>query len=318
VPTLARSTDLTPSRERIAAFASHRWRLAESLWTEFGLRAQRTATQDTTSKEWIYDPRLSLRWQWLPSTALRAHWGRFHQTDEVHELKIEDGRTEFPEAQRSDHFIVGADHELSNGLGLRLEWFRKSQGDPRPRFENLLDPLSLLPEIAPDRVAVAPSAADIRGAELSARHGDDALTWWGALIWSEARDGIEGERVARSWDQQWAVTAGVDWLRGDWRFGAVATSHEGWPTTLVDETGLGERNVARFSTRGALDLRAEYRRPLEVGSLSISFEVTNAVNIGNTCCRELVAVDGGGTTTFTTKKSDWLPMVPSIAVLWEF
>jgi hypothetical protein len=87
----------------------------------------------------------------------------------------------------------------------------------------------------------------------------------------------------------------------------------------VDENGLGERNAARFSTRGALDLRAEYRRPLEVGSLSVSFEVTNAVNIGNTCCRELIAVDdGAGNTSFMTEKSDWLPIVPSVGVLWEF
>ncbi len=318
-PSLARETRLTPSRERIAAFASHRWQVVDSLVSELGLRAQRTATQDTTSKEWIYDPRLSVRWQLLPSTALRAHWGRFHQTDEVHELKVEDGLTEFPEAQRSDHFIVGADHELSNGLALRLEWFRKLQADPRARFENLLDPMSALPEIAPDRVMVAPRSAEIRGSELSARHAGDQFTWWGAVAWSEARDGIDGRHVARSWDQNWAVTAGFDWLRGNWRFGAVANSHQGWPTTRVDETGLGERNAARFPTRAALDLRAEYRRELQIGSLAVTFEVTNAVNVGNTCCYELIPVeDGAGNTTFTTKSSDWLPVVPSVGVLWEF
>ncbi|MND00436.1 hypothetical protein D3C83_190540 [compost metagenome] len=62
-PALERSADLTPSRERLAMFASHRWQLADSLVSELGLRAQRTATQGTSSKEWIYDPRLSLRWQ---------------------------------------------------------------------------------------------------------------------------------------------------------------------------------------------------------------------------------------------------------------
>ncbi len=318
-PSLVRTADMTPSRERIAMFVSHRWQLADALVSELGLRAQRTATQGTTSKEWIYDPRISLRWQPWPSTALRAHWGRFHQTDEVHELKVEDGLTEFPEAQRSDHFIVGAEHELANGMALRLEWFRKSQGDPRPRFENLLDPMAALPEIAPDRVIVAPRSAQIRGSELSLRGTDGDLGWWGAVTWSEARDGVDGGHVPRSWDQEWALTAGVDWVHGDWRFGAVATSHQGWPTTRLDETGLGPRNAERFPTRGALDLRAEWRPPLAVGSLSVTFEVTNAVNIGNTCCSELVAVeDGAGNTTFTTKRSDWLPVVPSVGVLWEF
>lgn len=318
-PALERMADLTPSRERMAMFAGHRWQLFDTLVSEIGLRAQRTATQGTTSKEWIYDPRLSLRWQLRPSTALRAHWGLFHQTDEVHELKVEDGVAEFPEAQRSEHFIVGADHELADGLALRLEWFRKSQGDPRPRFENMLDPMSVLPEIAPDRIMIAPRSAEIRGSELSLRHTGNEFSGWGTVTWSEARDGIDGAHVPRSWDQAWAVTVGLDWVRGYWRFGAVATSHAGWPTTSVDETGLGERNAERFSTRGALDLRVEYRRPLQVGSLSVSFEVTNAVNIGNTCCTELVAVeDGAGNTTFSTKTSDWLPVVPSIGVLWEF
>jgi hypothetical protein len=318
-PSFTRQSDLTPSRERIALFASHRWQVLDSLVSELGLRAQRNATEGTSDKEWIYDPRLGVRWQLLPSTSLRAHWGRFHQTDEVHELKVEDGLTEFPEAQRSDHFIVGADHELPDGLVLRLEWFRKSQSDPRPRFENLLDPMSALPEIAPDRVAVAPRSAEIRGTELSVRHAGADFTWWGSVAWSEARDDIEGRRVPRSWDQSWAVTAGIDWLRGNWRLGAVANTHRGWPTTRIDEGVLGERNAERFDTRAALDLRAEYRRPLQVGSLSVTFEVTNAVNIGNACCYELIAVDdGSGNVGFTTRESDWLPVVPSIGVLWEF
>jgi hypothetical protein len=287
--------------------------------SELGLRAQRNATRGTSEKEWIYDPRLGVRWQVLPSTSLRAHWGRFHQTDEVHELKVEDGLTAFPEAQRSEHFIVGADHELSGGLLLRLEWFRKAQGDPRPRFENLLDPMSALPEIAPDRVEVAPRSAQIRGTELSVRHAGVDFSWWGSVAWSESRDGIDGSRVPRSWDQTWAVTAGIDWLRGNWRLGAVANTHRGWPTTRIEDGVLGERNAERFPTRAALDLRAEYRRPLQVGSLAVTFEVTNAVNIGNACCYELVAVDdGSGSAGFTTEESDWLPVVPSIGVLWEF
>ncbi|MGH8204182.1 MAG: TonB-dependent receptor plug domain-containing protein [Steroidobacteraceae bacterium] len=316
---LSRVSSLTPSRERGALFAAHRWQVLDSVVSELGLRAQRTATQGTTTKEWLFDPRLSVRWQVFPSTALRAHWGRFHQTDEVHELKVEDGLTAFPEAQRSDQFIVGADHQLANGLALRLEWFRKLQSDPRPHFENLLDPMSVLPEIAPDRVEVAPLSSEVRGAEFTARHSGDAFSWWTTLAWSEAWDGVAGRRVPRSWDQSWAATAGLDWIRGNWRLGAVATSHRGWPTTIINDDRLGPRNDARFPARAALDLRAEYRRPLAVGSLSVSFEVTNAVSVGNTCCYELLrSDDGAGGVAFSTRESDWLPIVPSFGVLWEF
>jgi len=317
--TLARATALNPDRERIALFGAYRWRISRDLITELGLRAQRTITRGTTAENWLYDPRFNFRWQIAPATSLRAHWGRFHQTDEVHELKVEDGLTAFPQAQRSEHTIIGLDHRFEGGLALRVEGFRKRQSEPRPHFENLLDPMSLIPEIAPDRVMVAPASAQIRGVELSLILEESEYTWWTSLAWSDAWDRVEGQRVSRSWDQTWAATVGADWTRGTWRFAAVAGARRGWPTTRVLDTALGERNATRFPTRAFLDLRAERRRPLTTGSLALTFELTNAVNIGNNCCSELVVADDGtGGVIFSTRKSDWLPLVPSVGVLWEF
>ncbi|HEU0225560.1 MAG TPA: TonB-dependent receptor [Steroidobacteraceae bacterium] len=317
--TLSRAATISPRRERVALFATHRWQIGRDLISELGLRTQRTLTEGATTENWSYDPRVNLRWEISPTTSLRAHWGRFHQTDEVHELKVEDGLAEFPDAQSSDHFIVGLDHRLASGLGMRLEWFRKLQTEPRPHFENLLDPLSLVPEVAPDRVMIAAQSADIRGAELSLVSESRQLGWWASFAWSEAKDIIDGRRVPRSWDQSWAVTAGIDWTRGDWRLGAVAAARRGWPTTAVLATSLGARNAARFPTRVGLDLRAEYRRPLAVGRLAVTIEVTNALNLGNACCQELMSSPGdAGGVIFASKRSDWLPVVPSIGVLWEF
>ncbi len=315
----SRATFLTPSRERFALYAAHRWQILEPLVSEIGMRAQKTITTGDDAEDWRFDPRLNLRWQFRPATSIRVHWGRFHQTDEVHELKVEDGLAAFPEPQRSDQLIVGVDHRLNNDLGLRFEAFRKLQSDPRPHFENLLDPMSLVSEIAPDRIQVAPLAAEVRGAEISLVSEGHDLNWWLGLAWSEALDSLGGIQVPRSWDQTWAVTAGADWIRGNWRFGAVAGSHRGWPTTRVDGSMLGSRNADRFPIRATLDLRAEYRKPLSVGSLAVTFEISNAVNVGNACCQRLIPEDdGSGGTTFETKETDWLPIVPSIGVLWEF
>lgn len=317
--TLARAATISPHRERLSIFATHRWQIGRDLIAELGLRSQRTLTEGATTENWSYDPRVNLRWEISASTRLRAHWGRFHQTDEVHELKVEDGITSFPEAQTSDHFIVGLDHRFASGPDIRLEWFRKLQTEPRPHFENLLDPLSVVPEVAPDRVMIVPQSADIRGAELSLVSEWRALGWWASLAWSEAKDIVAGRRLPRSWDQSWAVTAGFDWTRGDWRYGAVAAAHRGWPTTRVLPTSLGQRNAARFPSRVGLDLRAEYRRPLPLGRLAVTIEVSNALNVGNACCQELVpSPDGSGGVVFASRRSDWLPVVPSVGVLWEF
>ncbi|MBX3702652.1 MAG: TonB-dependent receptor [Steroidobacteraceae bacterium] len=316
---LSRAAAISPKRERLALFATHRWRLGDSLVSELGLRTQRTVTANSTTEEWLPDPRVSLRWEVADGTSLRAHWGRFHQTDEVHELKVEDGLTAFPEAQRSDHFIAGFDHRFADGLAMRLEWFRKLQSDPRPHFENLLDPLSVVPEVAPDRVMIVPQSADIRGAELSLVSESRELGWWASLAWSEAKDIVAGRRVPRSWDQSWAVTAGFDWTRGDWRLGAITSARRGWPTTRVLPASLGERNAARFPSRIGVDLRAEYRRPLAAGRLAVTIEVTNALNVGNSCCQQLVPTsDGADGVVFASRRSDWLPVVPSVGVLWEF
>jgi outer membrane cobalamin receptor len=316
---LSREIELRPERERLSLFATHRWQPSRHWVTELGLRAQRTITDDTTTEAWLYDPRVSLRWQIASATSLRVHWGHFHQTDEVHELKVEDGLTAFPAAQRSDHLIFGINHRLSGGLALRLEGFRKHQPIPRPRFENMLDTLTVIPELAPDRVLVAPGSTQMNGVELSVTSEEFDATRWLSVAWSDAADLEDGHRVLRSWDQTWAITAGVDRIRGQWHLGAIASAHRGWPTTRVDESGLGDRNRARLSTYATLDLRAEYRRPLTIGSLALTFELTNALDRNNFCCSELIATDdGGGNTTFDTRKREWLPILPSIAVLWEF
>ncbi len=51
--------------------------------------------------------------------------------------------------------------------------------------------MTVLPEIGPDRVEVAPNSAEVRGAEVSAIAEGPELTWWAGLTWSEAWDGVE-------------------------------------------------------------------------------------------------------------------------------
>ena len=318
-PVQSRQIELDPGRERVSLFVTHRWQMTDELVSELGLRAQRTITDDTTTEDWLYDPRLGLRWQLADATSLRLHWGRFHQTDEVQELKVEDGLTAFPRAQRSDHLIVGVDHRLPGGAALRIEGFRKLQSAPRPRYENLLDTLTLMPEIAPDRVLIAPKSAEMRGIELSVTSEEVDATRWLSVSWSDAVDHIDGQSVPRSWDQTWAVTAGIDRVHGYWRLGAIANAHSGWPATEVEDSSLGGRNREHLPLFASLDLRAEYRRPLAVGSLALTFELTNALNRRNACCSELTAQqDSNGDTIFGTRERHWLPILPSIGVLWEF
>ena len=214
-PGFERSLRAEPTQRRFAVFASQRWKLGERWMPEIGLRMQEIHVGAMRERTW--DPRIGIRWEVRPRTGLRAHWGRFHQADEVHELAIADGVSEFTRAQRSEHLILGLEHRFTNGVQLRAEAFRKQQQHPRTRFENLLSPIEVFAEIAPDRASVAPDAAEMRGLEFSLALERDSWRAWSAISVARALDELGVDEVPRSWDQRLSWTTGIDWRRGQWR-----------------------------------------------------------------------------------------------------
>lgn len=317
------SIAVAPQRRELAGYVSHRWRVTTAVSTEIGLRLQRESGLGLEPIA-LADPRAALRWSLAPETQLRVAWGRFHQADEVFQLRVEDGMTAFESPQRSEHLIVGVDHRLGNGVALRLEAYRKTQSEPRQRFENLINPLTYFPELAPDRVRIGPDHGELRGVELSAEHRGEPWSWWASYTYADAIDEMGGIEVPRSWDQLHAVKVGVQWLRGRWEWGGSAQLHSGWHTTPLYSTGggttvLGARNSQQLPTFASLDLRLAYTRKLPGGELKLTAELTNATNHSNACCREL-AVTGspGGPPQFVTETTSTLPILPFLSVHWRF
>ena len=54
-------------------------------------------------------------------------------------------------------------------IDLRVEAYRKRYSHLRPRFENFLNEVVILPELKPDRIRLAPAQARADGVELSLR-----------------------------------------------------------------------------------------------------------------------------------------------------
>ncbi|HEU4779436.1 MAG TPA: TonB-dependent receptor, partial [Steroidobacteraceae bacterium] len=316
-----RSLTLSPDERRAAIFVSQRWRLGERWMPEIGLRVQEMRVGGVRERTW--DPRFSVRWEIRPRTGLRAHWGRFHQADDVHELAVPDGVTEFARAQRSDHLILGIEHRLTNGVQLRAEVFRKQQRHPRARFENLMNPIEVFAEVAPDRVRVAPDEAEMRGVELSIALERESWRGWSSVSVARALDEFGTDEVPRSWDQRLAWTSGIDWRRGQWRVGGAATIRSGWPITPIgyDTDGdaiLGSRNADRLPAFATLDFRVEYRRPLAVGSLAVALEVSNVTNRRNQCCLDVEVEDiDTPEESIVAEKMYWPRLLPSLSIEWE-
>jgi outer membrane receptor protein involved in Fe transport len=329
---VARATRVAPQGGSYGAYVADRWTLAEGTVLEWGLRWDDQTYTGITSDSQL-SPRLSVLHRVGERTDLRLSWGRYHQSQGIQELQIEDGITDFWPAQSADQWIAGLQHRFTNGSELRLEIFRKDVHEIRPRFENLYDPLALIPELQPDRARLDPSSARAEGAELSLGRSEGPWHWWASYTWSRASDRIDGRREYRSWDQRHSVQGGLGWSNESWDVTMAANVHSGWPTTdlFLVEDGLdpdgepeyvvvpGPRNALRHDRFESVDLRFSRRFAVKRGTLSVFLEVSNLLNRDNVCCRDWdIAERPDGTPELELSLDYWLPRLPAIGILWEF
>ncbi|HEX7061035.1 MAG TPA: TonB-dependent receptor [Woeseiaceae bacterium] len=331
-PSETRAVDTAPRGSQFAGYTELRVRPWPALTLDVGLRWDQQ-TYTTASDDEQISPRFNLLWRLGRGTDLRLAWGRYYQAQEINELQVTDGVLGFHPAQRARHLVVSFARRFPAGPELRIEGYRKRYDNLMPRFENVFDPLVLIPELKIDRARIDADRALAEGVEVTlSGEGDDALAWWASYTWSRSIDVIAGEDVPRSWDQTHAVTAGVsrDWRA--WSFSAAVIARTGWPKTLLlaepvqrpDGTadlalGIGPRNGSRHDFFGSLDLRVSRRFDLPKGELTTFAEVTNATNRSNPCCTDYsVGEDEDGDPALLADEGSWLPIVPSLGIIWRF
>lgn len=330
-PTTEIDTHLDPEGTASNIYVADRIQVIDPLVVELGLRWDR--------QSWIRDDQLSPRVNFLYSlgehTALRAAWGRFYQSQRLNELQVEDGVEEFYPTQLANHWLFSIEHSFSPGLASRLELYRKDLSDLRPRYENLFSPIQLFPEAEADRVLIAPDQGLVRGLEIVFKGAPGPrFSWWSSLVLARAEDEIDGEWQPRSWDQEIALTLGVNFiLPHRWSLSLAGIYHSGWPTTpvtgevVVNEDGedvvepvVGTRNSARYPPYARIDLRVSKLFPTLRGGWTVYLEVINLANRKNVCCTEdfQYEIEPGGSVTVTPEYQYWAPIVPSIGVGWQF
>lgn len=322
---------LRPAGTSLAAYAAYRFRPLERLAAEIGARWDRQTYTDDNR----LSPRFNAVWRPAERSELRLAWGRFTQSQRIHELDVEDGETEFHDAETAEQRELSFRQGLAAGLQLRVDLYDHRLSDLRPRYENLWEPIELFPETSPDRVRVAPAEARLRGIELLLRGGlTRPLYWWVGYTLSSADDVIDGRDVPRSWDQTHAGKFLVGYRRENrWSLSLSGTLHTGWPTTpvlpgvktasngsTVIEPVPGERNSERFTTYARLDFKGRRGFALPRGRLWLTLEVLNLTDHDNPCCLNDVFFDprSDGTIEVTTDYGDWLGTTPLASVSWEF
>jgi outer membrane cobalamin receptor len=332
-PLVVRSIETSPEGSQYAGYIESRWRPSTRFFVDVGLRWDKQ-TYTIADHDDQFSPRLNVLYLLGDKTELRLGFGRFYQAQEINELQVGDGLTEFLPAQRARHIVATLSHGFASGVDLRLEVYRKSYDSLIPRYENVFNSLVLIPELQIDRTRIDADSAIAEGAEIMVsgqNNGNDVL-WWASYTWSEVVDSIGVGKAPRSWDETNTFKAGLNWDWGIWNLSAAGIVHTGWPKTeLISETitqpdGSEEliasttaRNSSRHDIFHSLDIRISRDFDVSKGTLTGFFEVTNLYDRNNPCCTQFSQqVDATGSATITASSRNWLPLVPSLGVIWRF
>lgn len=309
------------------AYGSARFKLRPRIAAEAGLRWDYRGYAAHKDKHQL-NPRLSLGVELGPRSVLRLAAGVFSQAQEIHELQVEDGLDNFQLPQRAHHFVASLKQRYSVvGLSVGLAVYRKDLRRPAVRYENLFNPLVLLPEIAADRVPVDPSRARATGVELTLQWEPTAqLQAWFSLSRSTAEDQVDGHWIKRRWNQSYALAAGAIWTGDSWSASAATRMHPGWHSTrLPAAIAAGQRlnlrwNEHRLRRYFSVDLRLSRTWDWESHALSVFIEAANVLdrkNIGG-IDYTLSASDSIGEHEVAYEDVAVLPYAPSIGFRWRF
>jgi hypothetical protein len=338
--------DGTVTGDHLGAWASHRATHGR-LTAELGLRWDRHTASDDT----VTSPRLNLAWRLGERSVVRAAWGRFAQSQRPYELQVEDGETRLWPAERSRQWVLGWEalpERAAAGAArldaVRLELFHRRVANPRPRYENLLEPLNFFPEIEPDRVRLDPESGTARGVELLLRgRWGSRLDGWLAWSWARAEERLGGRTVPRRLDQPHALSLALAWrLPRRWDLALAWRFHSGWPTTPVfplpdggeepEEDGedgmdggeddgpaapvavFGPLNSRRLPDYHRLDLRFSRRWQRSWGGVLLYLDVQNVYDRENASGFDVSFDDEEG---LVVEDETWPGLFPSVGVVLE-
>ncbi len=316
------------SGEHAALYLADRIRIGR-LTAELGGRYD----HQSLTGEGQLSPRVNLVLDLERAGAVRFGWGLFHQSQRPHELDVQDGETTFSDAERARHLALGWERELGKGFRLRLDAYRRQVDDPRPRFENLFDPFTALPEAQSDRIRIAPQSARAEGVEFFlARRGSGRWNGWLSYTAAKVRDRVDGRDQPRYLEEGQAMTLTVNCrLSKKWHLSLVYLRHTGWPTTAVagelDAEGellvtVGPHYAENHPSFQRLDLRANRSRPFKDGTFTFFIDIQNLTVEENVRGFEIrddsFRIQADGSVEFRPGVEYWPGLVPTLGVSWAF
>ncbi len=328
--------DIQPSGHELGFYLSERMRLLSFFIGEVGVRYD----YQSYTGNGTWSPRANLAISIGRNTHLKAGWGRFYQSQDIHELEALDGVTNFAPAELAEHRVVGLEHSFRNGIHIRVEAYQKKLTNIRPRYINLIGTLDIFPEISGDRTLEVAKSGEAKGVEFYLKQDTGGkFSWWVSYCFTDAKDLITGRTVPRLCDQRHTVDLNINYKpTPDWRISVTWMYHTGWPYTgmfldrreVESPGGLGGPSIVwvltsnklredRLSDYHRMDLRASRYFNLSKGRLAVIFELINAYSHDNVRIYDYAIQEPEGEDPYLEKlEYHWLPIMPSVGVTWEF
>ena len=317
---------VAPEEMAYATWASVRRRWAP-LEVELGVRfdAQKYANF-AARQQW--SPRINVRYDIATRWHVYGSWGHFTQAQRPEEWRVEEAQTTPDLPELAIHSTLGVAYESSHQTRFSMEVYRKRWTNVSPYYDNTLQKMTLVPDLIPDRVRLAPGDSQSAGVELSAHRAfSPVLEGWANYTWSRVVDDFSGATVLRSWDQPHALASGLTWSNGPAAVETVVGWHRGWPRTPVTFVPgtrftppgilLGTRNSARWGNFFTLDLRSSWTVAFVRSDFSLWAEATNSTNRRNPCCDRLLA-SGSDLGPAVAQPNSWFPRSFDVGFTWRF
>ncbi|XOV88108.1 MAG: TonB-dependent receptor plug domain-containing protein [Pseudomonadota bacterium] len=309
--------EVSETGHQLALYSSLRQRLLRKLTMEIGVRYD-FQHYEHGIHDYQFSPRVNLLFEPVPSTQLRLGWGRFSQAEGLQELNVSDGLLDFQATQQAEHTVLGISHSFGNGIDIKLEAYQKRSREPDIYFDNLTDPLSLLPELQADRVRIETMGSLAQGIELSVAGNHRGYSYWANYSYSTVKDLVGSDYVRRSWDQNRAMNVGLGHAFGGWQTAATLAWHDGWQTTPLTFDGnqvrAAARNSASYGSFTSLDIKTSQQWHLNRSQLRLEIGITNLLGRENIGGIEY-QLDSGQLTSITRKG---LPLLPFVDLYWRF
>ena len=322
------SAALRPDGDTLGAYVAPRFQPWIPLIIEPSLRFDRhDATHDS---DWSARLNGALT---LGTLTVRAAWGVYYQSEGLQEIAVQDGETSLHPAERAEHRILSFEHPLAAGIDVRVEAYERLTSSVRPRWDNVVNPYEVFPEVQSDVVRLAPSRERARGVEvLVEHHAGKQFDWAASYARASSEEFIDGGWIPVARDQRDTLHADLTFTPSRrWQFSGSWQYHTGWPTTNVVyfyaplangqrqlEQGFGPIYGVRLPDYHRLDLRATRRFHIGRGQVRIYVDVFNAYDRQNIVGYDYSSLAQGSSVATTEKPRKLLPILPSACVEWSF